>query len=703
MNKQNQKKPNKLIEEKSPYLLQHAHNPVEWYPWSEEAFKEARIQDKPILLSIGYSTCHWCHVMAHESFEDPHVAQFINETFIPIKVDREERPDVDKIYMTACQVMSGRGGWPLTIMMTPDKKPFFAGTYIPKKARFGQPGFIDLIKKVKDMWQHERDKLINTGEQITYAIQDTLDEAPGEKIDQKILERGYAQLAERFDADHGGFGIAPKFPSPHNLLFLLRYWKRTGKEEALGMVEKTLQEMRKGGIYDHIGFGFHRYSTDAEWFVPHFEKMLYDQALLAMAYLEVYQATHKELYAQVAMEIFTYVLRDMTSPEGGFFSAEDADSEGVEGKFYLWSKEEITRILQQNELHADLFTQIYTITESGNYQEEATRKKTSENILVLNKSLKNLASEQNLEVSQLKELLDAARKKLFREREKRIHPQKDDKILTDWNGLMIAALAMGARILNNKELLRAAKKAINFFLTYMRTSDGRLLHRYREGNAEIKAYIDDYAFLIWALIEMYEATFNTEFLESALDLTHTMISHFWDDNIGAFYFTADDGEELLVRQKEIYDGAIPSGNSVAMLDLLKLSFLTGNLELEQKADIISRVFTEKIKHRPSAFTMLMCAQDFGIGPSYKVVITGDMKRNDTQKMIRNLRDHFFPNLVIIYKPMEVKKPKIEKIADFIEDYNAIKQEATAYVCFNRGCKPATTNIDQVVEYLKSKW
>ncbi|TXT53512.1 MAG: hypothetical protein BAJALOKI1v1_2390004 [Promethearchaeota archaeon] len=703
MTTKNEGTPNNLIHEKSPYLLQHAYNPVKWYPWGDEAFSEAQKQNKPIFLSIGYSTCHWCHVMEKESFEDEDVAQLINETFIPIKVDREERPDIDKIYMTACQVMSGRGGWPLTILMTPDKKPFFAGTYIPKQARFGQSGLMTLIPRVREMWNTEKDKLIQSTEQVTYAIKNALDEAPGQKLDKNDLREAFIQLRTRFDPEKGGFGMAPKFPTPHNLLFLLRYWQRTTDATALKMVEKTLQEMRKGGIYDHIGFGFHRYSTDAEWFVPHFEKMLYDQALLAIAYLETFQATGNEFYAQVAQDIFTYVLRDMTSPEGGFYSAEDADSEGVEGKFYLWTHEEIKDLLDDKEYNEDMFAQIYNITSSGNYREEATKQETGKNILHLTESFEEIADKYGLSLSELKEKLEKMQKLLFLEREKRIHPQKDDKILVDWNGLMIAALAKGARVLKDDTLLTAAEKAFGFVSNNLIESNGTLLHRYRDGQADFNAFLDDYAFLIWASLELYESTFNVKYLDFALSLNEKLFTHFWDENIGAFYFTSDEGEDLIVRQKEIYDGAIPSGNSVAMLNLLKLGFYTGDLELERKAEIISQVFAEKIKNNPSTFCMLMCAVDFAMGPSYKVVITGNSKGDDTINLIEELQNKFYPNVLIIKKPTEVNDSKILTIAEFITEYTTLDEKATAYVCFNQGCKPPTTKKSQMIQYIDSKW
>ncbi|MFX0141691.1 MAG: thioredoxin domain-containing protein, partial [Candidatus Hodarchaeota archaeon] len=441
---------NKLKTEKSPYLLQHAKNPVDWYPWGEEAFEKAKEEDKPIFLSIGYSTCHWCHVMAHESFEDDQVAELMNEVFVSIKVDREERPDIDKIYMTICQMITGSGGWPLTIIMTPEKKPFFAGTYFPKQTRFGRIGLIDLIKRIQDLWNNQKSELVNSADQITFSLQNIDQESPGEKFSESTIKRAYKQLSMQFDNVNGGFGNRPKFPTPHNLIFLLRYWKRTGDKKALEMVEKSLQAMRKGGIYDHIGFGFHRYSTDSIWLVPHFEKMLYDQALIAIAYIETYQATKNQLYRNTAKEIFSYVLRDMISVEGGFYSAEDADSEGEEGKFYVWSKDEIEKILEKEEL--GLATKIFNIEESGNYLEETSGKKTGNNIL----HLKNFP-EKKIQVE-----IEKIRSKLYISRKKRIYPHKDDKVLTDWNGLMIAALAKGAIALQEEKYLQAAKKATNF-------------------------------------------------------------------------------------------------------------------------------------------------------------------------------------------------------------------------------------------------
>jgi len=694
------RKSNKLITEKSPYLLQHAENPVDWYPWGEEAFGKAKMEDKPIFLSVGYSTCHWCHVMAHESFEDPTIAKLMNDVFVSIKVDREERPDIDKIYMTVCQIMTNSGGWPLTILMTPDKKPFFAGTYFPKDSRFGRIGLIDLINRVKDLWKSERKELLASSEKITLALQDINIESPGRSLEEKVLENAYSQLSMRFDEKRGGFGSAPKFPSPHNLLFLLRYWKRTEDKNALEIVECTLKAMRRGGIYDQIGFGFHRYSTDVNWLVPHFEKMLYDQALLALTYLEAYQATGNIEYGNTAKEIFTYVLRDMSSPEGGFFSAEDADSEGEEGKFYVWTKEEIENILEKED--AELIESIYNVKTNGNYLDEASREKTSKNILHLKVGLSELAKNLNPQEESFNNSIDSMRQKLFKSRETRIKPHQDDKILTDWNGLIIAALAKGGSVLNEQKYIEAAKKAVSFILKDLRRLNGRLLHRYREGTADIDAYLDDYSFLIWGLINLYEATFDTYYLKTAIDLTEDQINHFWDSFIGGFFFTAEDGEKLLTRQKEIYDGAIPSGNSVAMLNLLKLAQLTGNQDYEKKADYISRVFAENVRTSPVAHTFLLTAVDYAVGPNYSLVIAGDTGKQDTNNMLSEIKKNFLPNKSLIFRPTEEKSPEIDEFSNFVQYFDKFHGKATAYVCINKTCKAPTNDVKKALEYLSSK-
>ncbi|MFC1533590.1 thioredoxin domain-containing protein [Thermodesulfobacteriota bacterium] len=688
---------NGLINEKSPYLLQHAHNPVEWYPWSDAAFERAREENKPIFLSIGYSTCHWCHVMENESFEDTQVARLMNETFISVKVDREERPDLDNIYMAVCQMLTGNGGWPLTIIMTPDKRPFFAATYIPKQTRFNRTGMIELIPRIKDIWRTRNNEVMESAGKIMEALRSLEKGPPGENLEKTVLVKTYNGLTERFDATHGGFSTEPKFPTPHNIFFLLRYWKRTGDQEALRMAEKTLHEMRWGGIYDHIGFGFHRYSTDKEWLVPHFEKMLYDQSLLALAYIETSQATGKEFYGDIAKEIFSYILRDMTSPERGFYSAEDADSEGVEGKFYVWTDDEIRNILNADD--ADLFTRVFNTAKNGNFRDESTGKETGANIFHLKEDISDIASRLNISVSNLKDRIRFAREKLFDAREKRIHPHKDDKILTDWNGLMIAALARGAQVLGERSYQTAAENAARFIMTTLRRSDGGLFHRYRDGEAGIIANVDDYAFLICGLIELYEATFNSDYLQTALDLNGYMLNHFWDERNGGLFFTPDYGEELIIRKKEMNDGAIPSGNSVAMLNLLRLALFTGNTDLEEKAARIEKSFSNVLNQFPFAYTQLMSAVDFMKGPAHRIIIAGDTGAEDTKAMLHAIRSRFIPNKIILVRPTNTSSHHIDGVMDFIKGYNSINGQATVYVCLNQTCKAPTTNIKEMLEFL----
>ena len=692
------KKPNRLISEKSPYLLQHAYNPVDWYPWSDEAFEKAKREDKPIFLSIGYSTCHWCHVMAHESFEDPEVAKLMNDVFVSIKVDREERPDLDHVYMTVCQMLTGSGGWPLTIVMTPQKKPFFAATYIPKGSRFGRTGMMELIPRIKEIWAKRRGEVIESAEKIVDTLKVTEKDTSGDDLTSSVLKKAYLELEQRFDKEYGGFSDAPKFPTPHNFRFILRYWRRSGDNRALEMVEKTLQAMRQGGIYDQVGYGFHRYSTDKKWLVPHFEKMLYDQAMLAMAYTETYQATGKEVYADTAREIFEYVLRDMTALEGGFFSAEDADSEGVEGKFYVWTDEEIRRVLNKED--ADLIIRVLNIEKEGNFEEEATKRLTGENILHLKKSTPELASDLKMSVEDLEHRIESARRKLFEVRKKRVHPYKDDKILTDWNGLMIAAFAQGARVLGEKAYENAGRKAADFIMTHMRAQDGRLLHRYRDGDAGINSNLDDYAFFVWGLIELYEATFETGYLKTALELNGDMLKHFWDSKEGGLFFTPDDGEGLIIRKKEVYDGAIPSGNSVAMFNLLRLARLTGDSDLDEKAAKIGRAFSEQVKQLPSGYTQFLISADMSIGPSYEVVVAGSSNAKDTVEMLKALNTPFIPNQVILFRPTDQKSPDIDTIAEFVKNHVSREGKATAYVCLGNACKAPTTDIKEMLNLLK---
>jgi hypothetical protein len=583
----------------------------------------ARDKDLPVFVSIGYSTCHWCHVMERESFEDQEVAQALNRSFISIKVDREERPDIDQIYMNACQMISGRGGWPLTVVMTPDKRPFFAATYIPKHGRFGQAGLLDLLAEISRLWQHDREKITNSARQVTDNMQRLHQNLPETRLDASTLQAAFQSLGQRYDSEHGGFGQAPKFPAPHNLLFLLRYWQRSGTPEALNMVDTTLKAMRQGGIFDHLGYGFHRYSTDRSWLVPHFEKMLYDQAMLIMALAEAYEHTRDPLYAQVIEETAGYVFHDMTDASGAFYSAEDADSEGVEGKFYVWTEQEIDKLLSPEE--ARLAKKVFGLTPDGNFKDEATGRRTGANILHLRLPLEQAAESLGLSPENLSSQLETVRSKLLTARNQRVRPLLDDKVLTDWNGLMIAALAQAGRILGNDEYTQAAKRAAQFILENM-YQDGRLLHRYRDGQAAIAGMLDDYAFFIQGLIELHTATAERQHLESALDLTHACLHHFWDPN-GGFYLTPDDGEELLTRPKEVTDGAIPSGNSVFLSNLLRLGQLTDNAELTQKANELITAFSGTVAEIPAGCTFFLCGLDMALQPSGQ---EGDKGSQETQ-------------------------------------------------------------------------
>lgn len=688
-------KSNRLAKEKSPYLLKHAQNPVDWYPWTKEAFMKAEKKDKPIFLSIGYSTCHWCHVMERESFEDEEVAEILNKNFVSIKVDREERPDIDKIYMKTCVLMTGSGGWPLTIIMTPQKQPFFAGTYLPKRGRAGIVGLVDLLGKVAKSWETDKSRLISAAESATeYLVEYVTEKQREEELTEIVFDEAFIRLLDGFDQSNAGFGTSPKFPSPHNLLFLLRYWKIKGRQQALEMVEKTLQKMRMGGIFDQVGFGFHRYSTDSRWLVPHFEKMLYDQAMMAIAYTEAYQATGKDEYRKTVEEIFEYVLRDMTNPKGGFFSAEDADSEGQEGKFYLWTEAEIKQVLGEN---ADLITKVFNISREGNYHDEVHKDKTGRNILHFREPLLELSLDLGVSYEELASVLRNVRQKLFEAREERVHPLKDDKILTDWNGLMIAALAKGAQLFNARALSEAAENAVGFILEKMQRVDGRLIHRYRDGEATVDGNLDDYAFLVWGLIELYEATFDTRYLEEALRLQDDMLEHFWDKESGGFFFKADDSEKLLIRHKDFRDGAIPSGNSVAFLNLIKLSRMTGKTHYEEKAATLARAFSSHEEGTPSQNTMFLTALDFFIGPAYEIAIVGNPNSEETKNMLHAIRTRFVPNKVMLLK--EVDQKDLENLPGFTKDMKTIDNKTTVYICRNFVCNKPITEIEEVLEIL----
>ena len=688
---------NRLAQEKSPYLLQHAENPVDWYPWGDEAFEKAQRENKPIFLSIGYSTCHWCHVMAHESFEDEEVAELMNDAFVSIKVDREERPDIDSVYMEVAQMITGRGGWPLTILMTPDKKPFYAATYIPKESRYNMPGMLEMIPRFKELWVTGQGKITEVISEIDRILSKDTGVDSGEDLSIEDINQAYALLLQRFDEERGGFGTAPKFPSPHNLLLILRYWKRTGDKRALFMVERTLHAMRLGGIWDHVGFGFHRYSTDAEWLLPHFEKMLYDQASLMMAYTEAFQITGKSEYADVVGDIFDYVTRDLQSPEGAFYSAENADSEGEEGKFYTWTMKEIDEVLDAEV--ASFFKQVYNIHEKGNFEDEATREKTGLNILHLKEPIEIVAERESMSQEELAILMKEAHTRLFIRRRSRVRPSLDDKVLTDWNSFMIAAIAKAGVVLGSEKFIEVAEKALSFVLETMLDKNEGLFHRYKEGEVAIGAFLDDYAYLIWALLEMYEATFKPEYIRQARDLTDDLLARFWDEENGGFFFTSEDAEELLVRKKDAYDGAMPSGNSVSMLNLIRLARLLGDNTYDDKAILLGRTFSDDIVHAPSAFSMMLVGLDFALGPSYEVVIAGDPEIEDTREMLDVIRKKFIPRKVLLLRGSEAQSKAITELAPFTKFHEPLNGKATAHVCIDHNCKLPTTDVEQMMELL----
>lgn len=645
-------KQNRLAKEKSPYLRQHATNPVDWYPWGEEAFAAAKAADKPIFLSIGYSTCHWCHVMERESFADPEVATVLNEAFIAVKVDREERPDLDGIYMTVCQAMTGSGGWPLTIIMTHEQKPFFAGTYFPKKSSFGRTGLLELAKRIQALWQTRRDELLAVADHNLAALEAAEEKSAGVQLQPDILDRAFSEMAQAYDERYGGFGFAPKFPTPHHLLFLLRYWQRTGEEEALSMVEHTLTVMRKGGIYDQLGSGFHRYSTDERWFAPHFEKMLYDQAMLLLAYLEAYQVTGNSLFRQTAEEVYTYLITVMRDPSGGFYSAEDADSEGVEGKFYLWSWSEVAQVLTPEE--AQLVTAYFNLETAGNFR--GLEVPDGANILHITAELTTVARRLGIDPAQAEALLAAAKAKLLAHREQRVHPFKDEKILTDWNGLLLAALATGGRVLQAEEWVQTAEETARFLLTVMRAPDGGLWHRYYRGEAGIHGFLEDYAFLIWGLLELYEATFEARYLKEALALNTYLQRNFLDSAHGGYFQTAVNAAQVPVRQKELYDGAVPSGNSVMLLNLLKLARITGDPSLQQEAERSSVFFGDRVERTPVNYTQFLSALDFAFGPGREIVIAGERGEETTERMLAFIQTTYHPRTINLFRPAVEENP-----------------------------------------------
>jgi len=688
---------NHLANEESRYLREHAHNPVDWYPWGNEAFDLAEKSDRPVFLSIGYMSCHWCHVMAKESYEDVEVARLLNNAFVCIKVDREERPDIDRLYMAACQCMTGTGGWPLHIVMTPGKKPFFAGTYIPKETRSGMVGLLDLIPRIIALWNERRDELLDEAGNVIASLQRTVVQTTGTELGLHTLDSGFRAFKQSFDRIRGGFGAAPKFPMLHQIMFLLRYWHRTANSLAMDMARGTLDSMARGGIRDHLGGGFHRYSTDPEWQVPHFEKMLYDQALAVMAYSEAYQVTGNEVYSKTARECAEFVIREMTSTGGGFFSSIDADSEGEEGKFYLWTTAKIREVLAPSE--ADLFFQVYQLTPVTNNPSMESGPEDITGVLSMTASPEEIASKLNIPVVDIRQSIEDSIKALRDARDLRIHPVLDDKILTDWNGLMIAALSKASSTLGEPRYLIDAKKAADFVILKMWSPERGLLHRSGKDRTGIPALADDYASIIWGLTELYFASFESKYLVAAIEMAANLHEYFWDRLEGGYFTVRAEADDIIISQKEAYDGALPSPNAMMMYNCERLALITGNQEYEQIASAIARQFSREITGCPSAFSFFLIALDLARGPATRVVISGKHRSPDTRAMMDAVRSAFLPSVVVLYRQGDETEPDILKVAPDTRSLCMIDDKSTAYVCIGRTCSLPITNTKELREKL----
>ncbi|MBI5367202.1 MAG: thioredoxin domain-containing protein [Planctomycetes bacterium] len=670
---------NRLARESSPYLLQHAHNPVDWYPWGAEAFARAQAEDKPIFLSIGYSTCHWCHVMERESFENREIADVLNRWFVPIKVDREERPDVDAVYMDAVIAMAGDGGWPLSVFLTPELKPFFGGTYFPPNDRYGRPGFKRLLELLHEKWTGDRTELLAGAGEVVKLLADRAAPVAALPLDDKLFASALDNFWAFFDPQNGGFGRRTKFPRSHALSCLLRLGRKTGDGRADEMVRRTLDHMARGGMYDQAGGGFHRYSVDPEWHVPHFEKMLYDQALLAWTYLEAWQAFKDPEYARIARETLDYCLRDLADPAGGFHSAEDADSEGVEGKFYLWTPAEIAAALGAGP-EAERIARFYDVTAAGNFEE-------GKSILRVQVECAAFAQAEGIEPAAFARALGPARVRLLAARARRVRPHKDDKVLAGWNGLLIRALALAGSALGEPKYLAAAARAADFVLGTLQR-DGRLLRRYRAGKADVPAFAEDYAYVAWGLAGLYEATFDARWLAEARRLALDLVRRFGDEaGGGALWFAAHDGEPLIARTREVYDGATPSSNSVAALVCLRLGRLTGDVALEESGRKILAAFSATLAGQPEAYPMLLSAQLFAAGPTREVLLTGDPADPALAALAAVARARFCPEQVIALFPADAAaRAPIEQLIPFAKGLAAPGGKPAAFVCENFTCR-----------------
>ena len=703
---------NRLIGEKSPYLLQHAHNPVDWYPWGEEAFEKARREQKPIFLSVGYSTCHWCHVMERESFSDPAIAEIMNRHCVSIKVDREERPDVDRIYMRFVQTTTGHGGWPMSVFLTPDLKPFFGGTYFPPEDRGGRPGFRTVLLRIAEVWENDREKILASTERFTQSLRAGLKAEAGDAgaLQEPVLATAYQQFKERYDPKYGGFGGAPKFPRPVVFNFLLRYYARTGEQHALQMTLHTLRAMARGGIHDHVGGGFHRYSTDATWHVPHFEKMLYDQAQLAISYADAYQISRDPFFAGILRGILEYVLRDMRGPEGEFYSAEDADSllehdkpKHGEGAFYVWEGAEFEKVLGRD--RARISNYLYGVKPSGNVppEKDLQGEFKGKNILMVRHSLAETSRKFGKSEREVRGLLAAARQKLLAARARRPRPLLDDKVLTAWNGLMISGFARAAQVLDEPRYLAAASAAAGFLQAklYDRKT-GLMKRRYRSGHVAIPGFLDDYAFLIQGLLDLYEASFDVRWLSWAVRLQETQDRLFWDSNQGGYFATSGDDPSILARMRDDYDGAVPSPNSVAAMNLLRLWQMTDRKAWEEKAKKSFAVFGQRLQRAPQALPQLVAALDFSLSNPKQIIIAGDPTGADTRALLRLVHERFIPNKILLLADGAQGQQQLAEWLPFIKGMRRKQGRATAYICENYVCKLPTADPKVAANLLRGK-
>jgi uncharacterized protein len=698
---------NRLIHEKSPYLLQHAYNPVDWYPWGEEAFQKARLEGKPIFLSIGYSTCYWCHVMEREVFENEPIAALMNQLVVCIKVDREERPDIDRVYMSALQAMTGSGGWPMSMFLTPDLKPFFGATYIPPTDQNGRPGFPQMLKRIYEVWTTDRAQILEAGQRMHEYLQQMSSSSP-EQIDvnHSALDAGFDFFRSTYDSVNGGFGNAPKFPRPAVLNFLFRYYARTKNQQASEMTLHTLRAMANGGMHDHIGGGFHRYATDERWHIPHFEKMLYDQAQLALSYLEAFQITRDEIFANVARDVCDYVLRDLSHPEGGFFSAEDAESapdanmptQKEEGAFYVWTLSEINRLLTPEE--ATVFVRHFGVEKNGNVVADAHGEFRGKNILHIVTSIRELSLQLGRSASEIVKGLTSSRSKLAAARNVRPHCHLDDKVLTSWNGLMISALARASQVLGEQRYLEAAEKSARFILTHLYDiSTQNLLHRFRDGEARFEAQLDDYAFFVQALIDLYEASFNIDWLSKALSLTDHMIRLFYDQDNGGFFDTTGLDASVLVRTKEWYDGAEPSGNSIAILNLLRLAHCTNNVTYDRMARTSLGHFGERLSKQPHATPQFLAALDMSLSKPVQIVIAGSSTDPFTRALLVEVHSRFIPLKSLLLADGKEGQAFLSGLVPFFGNLTKIDARPTAYLCESFTCQLPTAEPAMLAKLL----